>query len=620
MCGIIGVLSRDDGSVVKVLMNGLHELQNRGYDSIGFSMLDKTFIIHKDVCDHNQDDIQRLFSVLDQDMGSVFHNGIAHSRWATHGGITKQNAHPHICFRGLFTVVHNGIIENCKELKEQLLREHADLVFLSGTDTEVIVNMISSVFCLHYTQPSPKTLSERIAHAIGSVAHQLQGTYGLVIQCRLTPHHIYCLRYGSPLVVGVAPQYVVVVSEKSALPPNVDAYFPMEDHDLVILCDDPDRPVSRVREDTIVFIQNKPQPHDDKQGYSSWTEKEIMEQPDAIERCIKNGSRILPNNNGVQLGGLLENKEKIDQTDHLILLGCGTSHHACLLTAHYFRTMNNRIQTVQVCDGSEFHTSIIAKVGRTSLIVVSQSGETMDLLLAIHRFREYFSDGLVLGIINVVDSVIARTVDGGVYTNSGKERGVASTKSFTTQIVALYLTSCFFSSPPYRLDMIRGLSDAFRNNSHQYRADVKKMCPFVMSFHNLFIIGKSFDYFIAMEASLKIKEICYIHAEAYSSSSLKHGPFALLDEQMLVILLSNSPNDRFKLENAYQEISARRAPILVISYENINHCPYYIHIPWHPFSYLEANMVLQMLALELSISKGINPDYPKNLAKVVTVE
>ena len=455
MCGIVGVLSNNK-SVVNILNDGLHELQNRGYDSIGFSLLNKSFLIQKEVCNHKGDDIDKLFSILDND-NDDYHNGIAHSRWATHGGITHENAHPHICSRGLFALVHNGIIENFKELKGQLLNENKDLVFLSETDTEVIVNMISSTFSRRSPSPETQTLLTKvIAHAICSVAQQLQGTYGLVVQCRLTPNHLYCIRYGSPLVVGIASHYIIIVSEKAAFSDDVNAYFPMEDHDLVILCHDKENPVTRVHGDTIVFIENRPQPMDDKQGYSSWTEKEIMEQPDAIQRCIKNGSRILPDNNGVQLGGLLENKEKIDQTDHLILLGCGTSHHACLLAAHYFRTMKNNIQTVQVCDGSEFHTSIIAKtVSRTTLIVVSQSGETMDLLLAIHRFREHCPDGLVLGIINVVDSIIARSVDGGVYTNSGKERGVASTKSFTSQIISLYLTCCFFSCPPFQLRMIR---------------------------------------------------------------------------------------------------------------------------------------------------------------------
>lgn len=617
MCGIVGVLSKHV-SVVSMLQKGLEELQNRGYDSIGFSLLTNNhqFLVSKSIGGK----IPLLFSsVSNNDLS--YSNGIAHSRWATHGGITEQNAHPHVCFQKLFSIVHNGIIENFKNLQQSLSLNH--ISFQSETDSEVIVNLISYLF---QQQSDELSTMDKVINAIRSTTHQLQGTYGLVIQCQLLPDHLFCVRYGSPLVVGLSENAVMIVSEKSAFPSNIQKYFPIEDHDLVILEDDPLKPIMRVSDvqKDIVFVENTTTTDDDKAPYPTWTEKEIMEQPNAIQRCLKNGSRILPDNSGVILGGLKENQDKIHTTDHLMLLGCGTSYHACLLVAHYFRTMKNKIQTVQVCDGSEFDVSLLSKTGRTTLMVVSQSGETMDLLLSIRRFRAVCPDMLVLGIINVVDSVIAREVDGGVYTNSGKERGVASTKSFTTQVIALYLIACFFSSCPSispHLQIVRNIPIILENNLKRYFEQVRKwVCHVVLPFQNIFVIGKSFDYSIAMEASLKIKEISYIHAEAYSSSSLKHGPFALLDENMLVILLSNVPQERNKLENAYQEIKARHAPIIVLSYDNLHECPYYLHIPYHFFSYLEANIVLQMLALELSLAKGIDPDYPKNLAKVVTVE
>ena len=469
---------------------------------------------------------------------------------------------------------------------------------------------------------------DAVIQAINTVVPMLRGTFGLVLQFRLLPQHLFCILYGSPFVVGVSSSSVMIVSEKSAFSSSITKYVPIEDHDLLILQDDQTNPIMRIRRTTssqeLVFLQNTNNTDDDKGGYATWTEKEIMEQADAVQRCIKNGSRILPDNSGVQLGGLLENKEKIGLTDHLLLLGCGTSYHACLLVSRYFRVMKNKIQTVQVCDGSEFDVSLIPKSGNTTMIVVSQSGETMDLLVSIQKFKQSNPEFLVLGVINVVDSIIARTVEGGLYTNSGKERGVASTKSFTTQVIALYMMACFFSSchsiNPH-LQIIRNLPLIIKHNVERYFQQVRQwVCPFVLSFENMFVIGKSYDYHIAMEASLKIKEISYIHAEAYSSSSLKHGPFALLGPDMLVILLSNVPSERKKLENAYQEIKARHTPIIVLSYENIHDCPHYLNIPYHYFSYLESNIVLQILALELSLAKGIHPDYPKNLAKVVTVE
>lgn len=619
MCGIVGVISEND-EVLDVLMKGMHELQNRGYDSIGIGLLEGGDLkVYKDVCRH-QNDISSLLSSIDKTL--KHNNGIAHSRWATHGGITKENAHPHVCFQKMFSLVHNGIIENYRLLKEKLMKEE-HVFFQSDTDSEVIVNTISVMFS---KQPEDMSATDKVIRSICSTLPQLQGTYGLVIQCKLLPKQLFCVRYGSPLVVGIYDKGVMIVSEKNALDHNVRMYVPIEDHDLIILQDDKIKPITRISDvqRELVFLENIITSNDNKGDYDTWTEKEIMEQPHALQRCIKNGSRILPDNSGVKLGGLMENKDKIDMTDHILLLGCGTSYHACLLVSQYFRTMKNKIQTVQVCDGSEFDVSYIPRTGNTTLIVVSQSGETMDLLLSIKKFKQARPGSLVLGVINVVDSVIARNVDGGTYTNSGKERGVASTKSFTTQVITLYLVASFFSSCytiTSHLQIIRNLPVITGHNLQRYFNIVREtVCGQVLQFQNIFIVGKSFDYYIAMEAALKIKEISYIHAEAYSSSSLKHGPFALLDENMLVIILSNVPQERMKLENAYQEIKARHAPILVISYENIHECPYYVNIPYHYFSYLEANIVLQMLALELSLAKGINPDFPKNLAKVVTVE
>ena len=441
MCGIVGVISNEK-DIVDTLMKGLLELQNRGYDSMGVSLMDATtFVVHKDVC-HHQDDIAALLSKVDKT--KQYCNGIAHSRWATHGGISKENAHPHVCFQNLFSLVHNGIIENFHELKHQLIDKH-DIPFHSNTDSEVIVNMISVCY---QQQPPEFSLMDKVIRSICSTVPQLQGTYGLVIQYRWLPQNLFCVRYGSPLVVGIYEEGVMIVSEKSAFNEHVHMYMPIEDHDLIILQDDKIKPITRISDvqRELVFLENVNATSDDKGSYKTWTEKEIMEQPNAIERCIKNGSRILADNSGVKLGGLMENKEKIDTTDHIILLGCGTSYHACLLVSQYFRTMKNKIQTVQVCDGSEFDVSLIPKSGNTTLIVVSQSGETMDLLLSIRKFQQIRPNFLILGVINVVDSIIARTVHGGLYTNSGKERGVASTKSFTTQIITLYMIACFFSS------------------------------------------------------------------------------------------------------------------------------------------------------------------------------
>jgi len=617
MCGIIGALSNSI-SINEPLLQGLNELQNRGYDSMGVSLLtgDHSFIIHKEIC--NPGENNNLIGVLDKHVSHVYncYNGIAHSRWATHGGVTIANAHPHVCHRGDFVLVHNGIIENHHELRQELIQN--DIPFRSETDTEVIANLISHTYSS--ASPSTEDITSNVCKAICKACNRLQGTFGLVIQYKQLPGKLFCIRFGSPLLVGISDNLVMVVSEKSAFNYRIKNYTPLQNHDLVILdCQTEAIDLQRYHMKDLQQVDDTK----DMCGYHSWTEKEIMEQPDAINRSMNNGSRILYNNEGVLLGGL-RFIGTIKDIDHVILMGCGTSYHACLLVAQYYRSMT-MLSTIQVCDGSEFDVSTIAKTGRTCLIVVSQSGETLDIIQSMHKFRTNNPSDVVLGVINVVDSLLATQVDAGVYTNCGKERGVASTKSFTTQVIVLFLIACYFSDRKQQftplLKDISVLSDHINKMlPRAFEAVRSTFAPFVSRFRNIFIIGKSHDFCIAMEASLKIKEITYIHSEAYSSSSLKHGPFALLNSDMLVILISTVPSERKKIENAYQEIMARGSPILLISYENIMHCPYYFPIQSHSFSYLEANCFLQVLALELCTALGYNPDYPRNLAKVVTVE
>lgn len=618
MCGIVGAISVSH-SITPALLRGLEELQNRGYDSMGVSLLQQDhFQIVKDVCKHHKDKPIRLFDGI-KDVFSF--NGIAHSRWATHGGICQENAHPHSCFQNLFCLVHNGIIENCHELKEEIMRENKNITFRSETDSEVIVNLISTTFqTMRHDQHDDVLLHDAICNAIYSSTQQLRGTFGLVIQCRLQPNHLFCIRYGSPLVVGVSKDMIMVVSEKSAFRNSITEYTNLDNHDLVVLQH------GSMRGNVLYTMKKVSSLHqleeDEKGDYETWTEKEIMEQPFALRMCINNGSRILPDNSGVQLGGLDEVKDKIQQAQHIILMGCGTSFHACLIAASYFRKVP-ALETVQISDGSEFEVSIIPKKGVCALILVSQSGETMDLHMGMNRFRETHPQGLVLGVVNVVDSLIASHVDAGVYTNCGRERGVASTKSFTTQVIVLFLIACYMGMPASAPLLIetRQLSTQIDQRLPEFFDKVRHhLLPFVKQFQNLFVVGKHADHCVAMESALKIKEISYMHAEAYSSSSLKHGPFALLDENMLVILLSTIPAERKKMENAYQEISARNSPIVVVSYENIQSCPYFVKVGNHGFAFLEANIVMQILALELSIERGNLPDFPRNLAKCVTVE
>lgn len=617
MCGIVGILSTNN-DINEQLLNGLNELQNRGYDSMGISLItpDNKYFIKKEISINNSCD-----SIIDKLRTNTYStNGIAHSRWATHGRITKSNAHPHQCYKEIFCLVHNGIIENYLELKQDLLQQNIE--FKSDTDSEVIVNLISFTFDILKNTYPKEDIYNLICKAITTVCTNLEGTFGLVIQCILTPTKLFCIRYGSPLIIGLSESVVMVVSEKSAFSPAITHYTALKNHDLIVLQPDSKKFISIHNSNAYTLNFLNMSFENNENPYDSWTEKEIIEQPYAIHRCINFGSRIKSDFTTSLLGGLTSVSEKILNTEHLVLMGCGTSYHACLLVASYYRKIKT-LNTVQVFDASEFDPILLPKNGTISVIVVSQSGETIDLAISIQKIRKHNPDILILGVVNVVDSLIANEVDAGVYTNCGKERGVASTKSFMTQVIVLILISFHFSNQSSYSKVLQDLSQfpiSLNNNMNIYFQKVSDLIPLIHKFKNIFIIGRSSDYYISMEASLKIKEISYIHSEAYSSSSLKHGPFALLDKDMLVILVSSIPEERKKCENAYQEIYSRKSPLLVISYENMFNCPMFIQIPLHSVCFLEAICVLQIIALNLCNSLGHNPDYPRNLAKVVTVE
>jgi len=363
--------------------------------------------------------------------------------------------------------------------------------------------------------------------------------------------------------------------------------------------------------------------------YNHWTLKEINEQPNTIMNSINNGGRI-KSKREVKLGGLEQCAHILKNINNLIILGCGTSYFAGLYGMYFLKQMCN-FNTVQVFDGAEFNNSDIPKIGETAFILISQSGETKDL----HRCIEISKSNNIttIGIINVVDSLIAREVDCGVYCNAGKEVGVASTKAFTSQVVCLSLVAIWFAqlhkiNENKRVKMIsdlHNLSNDFKNTLECCSEQIQTISKKIKS-HSMFLLGKGSDEYIAKEGSLKIKEISYIHAEGYSSSSLKHGPFALLDENLPVIILNLDKIHKTKTLNCYQEVKSRNAPIIFITNDNITitnnieKCEV-INIPENKtYASLLGVIPIQLLAYYLSLEKGINPDKPKNLAKVVTVE
>jgi len=621
MCGIFGiVLNNNNENIYNLIINGLIQLQNRGYDSAGVCIIkNNKFEVNKCASTNKLNALDKLMSMTSiKEPKDNTYIGMGHNRWATHGVKNDTNAHPHLSCDANFVIVHNGIIENYNEIKQKLIKE--GFIFNSQTDTEVIVNLLqynynSNVECTNMIDIIKKTIEE------------LRGTYGLLIQSLYEPNKLYCVRNGSPLLIGQNEEEVIVTSEQSGFCNKMSNYITLHNDDICVITKSDNNIIintshNYIKKNVTLFDSNQT-PH----PYEHWTLKEINDQPDVILNSINKGGRI-KNASEVKLGGLEQHVDNLKNIDNIIILGCGTSYFAGLYGMYFFKQLC-QFNTVQVFDGAEFNEQDIPIVGNTAFILVSQSGETKDL----HRCIEISKNNNIttIGIVNVVDSLIAREVDCGIYCNAGKEVGVASTKAFTSQVVCLSLAAIWFSTLQNinEKKRVRMVSDL-----HNLSSDIKltlelcsmniKECITKINKSNMFLLGKGSDEFIAKEGALKIKEISYIHSEGYSSSSLKHGPFALLDEKFPVIILNMDQTHRAKTLNCYQEVSSRNAPVLIITNDMSISSEVSCDIIYVPENKSYASLIgiipIQLLAYHLSISKGINPDKPKNLAKVVTVE
>ena len=611
MCGIVGILTNSH-NCTDSLLNGLKKLQNRGYDSAGIcTMSGNSLMLHK-YASNDCSAISKLDEIKEYHVNSKM--GIGHTRWATHGGKTDQNSHPHISSDNKFAVVHNGIIENFASLKKMLMDE--GYTFQSQTDTEVISNLLA-----YYYAKSDRDVMD----AINKTVSQLEGTWGLAIMCVDKEDELYCTKNGSPILIGQTDDYVMATSEQSGFNEKIKNYFVLNNYDICTIKRTPTHEFTvqtthnyKLKSITVQNNVTSPEPFD------HWTLKEIYEQKESIQRAISFGGRIVTNDS-VMLGGLYSKKKELMEIEHIMILGCGTSYNAGLLGVHYFKDLCN-FNTVQIFDGAEFGIKDVPKKGKTALMLLSQSGETKDLHRCIEIAKQ--NNLFTIGVVNVVDSLIAREVDCGCYLNAGKEVAVASTKSFTSQVILMSMIAIWFSqnyniNKEKRVQYIKDLN-CLDNCIGELFLDLETNAEKTVGLfdgNSCFILGKGPNESLAREASLKIKEISYIHSEAYSSSSLKHGPFALLCDNFPVVLIM--PNDEHfaKNMNAYHEIKSRNANVVVITNHQINEVDNVIYIPYNDtYNSLLIIIQLQMLAYKLSVRRGINPDMPKNLAKVVTVE
>lgn len=614
MCGIVGYIGQKNAS--KVLIEGLKRLEYRGYDSAGVCVpLDGGLLVEK--CPGR---IAALSQQVARNHDIAFASvGIAHTRWATHGQPTKANAHPHTDDTGKIAIVHNGIIENYTTLKQFLTGKGHH--FASKTDSEVLAMLIAEFYYAEHAD----SLEQAVIQALGEVT----GTYGIAVLCADEPDKLVVARKGSPLIVGVGKDEYVVASDASAIIEHTANVIYLNDNELAVITRQNIRTVTL---DNVTVTKQVQQIEWSLEqmaldGYEHFMLKEIFEQPEAIATALS--GRIDLRDKRIQLGGLSGVAKELIKTRKLVLLGCGTAWHAALIGEYLFEDLA-RIPT-EVEYASEFrHRNPIVAEG-TSVIALSQSGETADTLAALREARE--KGALTLGIVNVVGSTIARETDAGVYLHAGPEIGVASTKAFTCQLAVEMLVALmmgrrrYMSQPaleqyidalsqiPEKLAQVLAQSDQIREIAEKY-----------LDFDNWLFLGRGYNYPVALEGALKLKEISYIHAEGLPAAEMKHGPIALIHDGMPVVFIAPRCHTYDKIIGNIEEVKARKGQVIAVATEGDEKIRQYsdhvIYVPDCPAPLQPILTVapLQLLAYHAAVARGCNVDKPRNLAKSVTVE
>uniref|UniRef100_A0A7S1KQ41 Glutamine--fructose-6-phosphate aminotransferase [isomerizing] n=1 Tax=Percolomonas cosmopolitus TaxID=63605 RepID=A0A7S1KQ41_9EUKA len=619
-CGIIAIASNSDTS--QQLFEGLTILQNRGYDSAGIATFNsnksKLSISKFASVATTSDALDQLKENLNKHLGDCI--GIAHTRWATHGAKTDVNAHPHTDRKNRLALVHNGVIENSNILKRMLMQKY-QIQCVSETDTEVIAQLIG----VHLDQGLD------ILEAIKQSVSLLEGTWGLVVLSLDQPDQIIATRNGSPLLVGLSEHSCFIASESSAFVKYTRDMISLNNGEIVIITKDGVKELisnENIPLEKRVILAPQQEVELTPDPYPHWTLKEIMEQPQALARSLNFGGRI-SSDSEVKMGGLEENRDWLLNIRHLIVAACGTSYFSGLYGARLMRYLKC-FDTVQVIDAAELdHDDLPSK--DTGLLVISQSGETSDVVRCLDLARECGVPSF--SIVNKVGSLVARMTGCGAYINAGRENAVASTKAFTCQVTVLTLIALWFaqnrktelSTTQKRKDMITTLHRLPISVGMNMRIQdqCRQIAQHLIKKRTMFVLGKGYGECIAREGSLKLKEITYVHAEAYSSGALKHGPFALIEEGTPIIVLCL--NDKYLGLNctAVHEVKARGAYVICITdapekVEDI--ASEIIQIPTNgELTALNAVVPLQFLAYEMAVAKGLNPDKPRNLAKTVTV-
>ncbi len=612
MCGIVGYIG--DKNAYPILIQGLQRLEYRGYDSAGMAIYNGSLNVYKckgRVCDLEQ-------HVLEQNLtGST---GIGHTRWATHGEPNDRNAHPHTSMNGHFVLVHNGIIENYAELKADLKKN--GITFQSDTDTEVLVNLIE------YFYRNGEEVNAEIA--VRLALSKVVGAYGIAVICKNEKDQIIVARKGSPLVIGIGHGEYFIASDATPIIPYTNSVIYLNDNDVAIITKD---------SLTLKTVENIPVPFKitkvdmtigdlEKGDFEHYMLKEIFEQPKTIEDTYR--GRISPDHSEIVLGGLIDIFPKLLKARRIILIGCGTSWHAALV-GEYLIEEYARIP-VEVEYASEFRYRNPILTNDDVVIAISQSGETADTLAALRMAKE--KGATILGICNVVGSSIARETDAGVYTHAGVEIGVASTKAFTAQVTILTLLALKLakgkeqiSAEVYKnliqeLTLIPDKVNSILVKHPHFKVVAAKYKDAV----NALYLGRGCLFPVALEGALKLKEISYIHAEGYAAGEMKHGPIALVDDNLPVIVVAAKDSYYEKIVSNIQEVKARRGNIIAVVTEGDDGLKGMVNdlfeIPKsHPaVTPLLAIIPLQLFSYYIAVMRGCDVDQPRNLAKSVTVE
>ncbi len=605
MCGIVGAIAERD--VVPILLEGLKRLEYRGYDSAGVAILDEKQALQRR---RVLGKVQNLVNLIESEPlhGAL---GIAHTRWATHGIPAEINAHPHVS-NGSIALVHNGIIENCEEIKEKL--KCAGYAFNSETDTEVFAHLLHSLY----------SEEKDFLKALQKTSQALRGAYAVAIICRDSPGQLWAVRKGCPLVIGLGIQENFLASDKLALLPVTQQFIYLEEADIACISrkDIQIWDVSGVKVQRQISVSNLTKDMASKGQFRHFMAKEIFEQPRVLHDVV---ASFCPQGkfDAASFGKLAY--KLFEQTKQVVIVACGTSYHAGLVAKYWFERIAGIPCTVEVASEFRYRSPVV--VPGSLFVTISQSGETADTLAALRLAKTMKYVGLIT-ICNVAESSLVRESDAVLLTEAGPEIGVASTKAFTTQLLILLLTVMTIAnihhqniealskavlSIPHYLDEVLALDDLLKQLAHQF-------------FHkkDTLFLGRGANFPIALEGALKLKELSYIHAEAYPAGELKHGPLALVDHDMPIILLAPKNALVEKIYSNAQEVKSRNGQLFVFTNDSASFAALGSIIPMPSVAEIIEPIIytipLQLFAYHVAVLKGTDVDQPRNLAKSVTVE